>query len=78
MSKAASKTTSRAAAKRASALEVKDAGTLAFKIERRDLLKELGLYTVRIHLHSDINAELKVWIVPTVTEDGKDTGGDAK
>ena len=30
-------------------------------------LKELGLYTVRIHLHSDIDAELKVWVVPTVT-----------
>ena len=32
-------------------------------------LKELGLYTVRIHLHHDINAELKVWVVPTVTGD---------
>lgn len=30
-------------------------------------LKELGLYTVRLHLHSDIDAELKVWVVPTVT-----------
>lgn len=29
-------------------------------------LKELGLYTVKIHLHADIDAELKVWIVPTV------------
>lgn len=32
-------------------------------------LKELGLYTVKIHLHSDINAELKVWVVPTVSAD---------
>jgi large subunit ribosomal protein L9 len=30
-------------------------------------LKELGLYTVKIHLHSDIESELKVWVVPTVT-----------
>jgi large subunit ribosomal protein L9 len=30
-------------------------------------LKELGLYTVKIHLHHDIDAELKVWVVPTVT-----------
>src|SRR5882757_5458501 len=30
-------------------------------------LKELGLYTVKIHLHADIDAELKVWVVPTVT-----------
>ena len=29
-------------------------------------LKELGLYTVKIHLHAEINAELKVWVVPTV------------
>ena len=50
----------------------------ADQVRLEGLLKELGLYTVRIHLHSDINAELKVWIVPTVTEDGKDTGGDAK
>jgi len=35
-------------------------------------LKELGLYTVKIHLHSDIDAELKVWVVPTVsTEESK-------
>lgn len=32
-------------------------------------LKELGLYTVKIHLHNDINAELKVWVVPTVTNE---------
>ena len=32
-------------------------------------LKELGLYTVNIHLGHDIEGELKVWVVPTVTED---------
>ena len=32
-------------------------------------LKELGLYTVKIHLHHDINAELKVWVVPTVVNE---------
>jgi large subunit ribosomal protein L9 len=32
-------------------------------------LKELGLYTVKIHLHRDIDAELKVWVVPGVTAD---------
>jgi len=30
-------------------------------------LKELGLYTVKIHLHTDIESELKVWVVPTVS-----------
>ncbi len=29
-------------------------------------LKELGLYTVKIHLHSQVEAELKVWVVPAV------------
>jgi large subunit ribosomal protein L9 len=29
-------------------------------------LKELGLYTVKIHLQGDITAELKVWVVPAV------------
>ena len=30
-------------------------------------LKELGLYTIKIHLHSEIDASVKVWVVPTVT-----------
>lgn len=32
-------------------------------------LKELGLYTVKIHLGQEIEAELKVWVVPVVSED---------
>ena len=36
-------------------------------------LKELGLYTVRIHLHSEVDASVKVWVVPTVT--GEEAGG---
>ena len=32
-------------------------------------LKELGLYTVKVHLHSEVDASLKVWVVPTVTAD---------
>ena len=32
-------------------------------------LKELGLYTVKIHLGREIESALKVWIVPTVDED---------
>ncbi len=31
-------------------------------------LKELGLYTVRIHIAKDIDAELKVWVVPHAEE----------
>jgi large subunit ribosomal protein L9 len=32
-------------------------------------LKELGLYTVKIHLHSEVDASVKVWVVPTVASD---------
>ncbi|MEQ8789592.1 MAG: 50S ribosomal protein L9 [Pirellulaceae bacterium] len=32
-------------------------------------LKELGLYTVKVHLHQSVEAELKVWVVPTVSEE---------
>jgi large subunit ribosomal protein L9 len=31
-------------------------------------LKELGLYTVKVHLHEGIDAELKVWVVPAVSD----------
>jgi large subunit ribosomal protein L9 len=45
-------------------------------------LKELGLYTVKVHLHHEIEAELKVWVVPTVTSDqpagDKDKGDKSK
>ena len=39
------------------------------QVRLEGMLKELGLYTVKIHLHSDINADLKVWVVPTVAID---------
>ena len=32
-------------------------------------LKELGLYTVKVHLHSEVDAAIKVWVVPTATEE---------
>ena len=35
-------------------------------------LKELGLYTVKVHLHRDIDAELKVWVVPSVSGEGEE------
>lgn len=31
-------------------------------------LKELGLYTVKIHVAPEIDTELKVWVVPTVSD----------
>ncbi|MCE5302082.1 MAG: 50S ribosomal protein L9 [Planctomycetaceae bacterium] len=33
-------------------------------------LKELGLYTIEVHLGHEINAEVKVWVVPSVAEEG--------
>ncbi len=30
-------------------------------------LKELGMYTVRVELHSDVKTEVKVWVVPAAT-----------
>jgi large subunit ribosomal protein L9 len=33
-------------------------------------LKELGLYTINIHLGHEIEAEVKVWVVPSVSEEG--------
>ena len=33
-------------------------------------LKELGLYTVKVHIGHSIEGELKVWVVPSVSEDG--------
>jgi large subunit ribosomal protein L9 len=32
-------------------------------------LKELGLYTVRIHLAQEVEAEIKVWVVPMIGEE---------
>jgi large subunit ribosomal protein L9 len=32
-------------------------------------LKELGLYTVKVHVAHEVDAELKVWVVPAAGED---------
>ena len=32
-------------------------------------LRELGLYTVKVHLGQDVDGEIKVWVVPSVSED---------
>lgn len=41
------------------------------QIRMEGVLKELGLYTVKVHLHQEIEADLKVWVVPTVDEDAE-------
>jgi large subunit ribosomal protein L9 len=32
-------------------------------------LKELGLYTIKLHLGQDVSTEVKLWVVPTHTEE---------
>ncbi len=50
---------------------LKQAGTsiTTDQVRLEGLLKELGLYTVKIQLHQQIVADLKVWVVPTATDD---------
>jgi large subunit ribosomal protein L9 len=38
------------------------------QVRLEGLLKELGLYTVKIHLHQEIQADLKVWVVPSADD----------
>jgi len=38
----------------------------ADQVRLKGPLKELGLYTVKIHMGHEIEADLKVWVVPTV------------
>lgn len=43
------------------------------QIKLEGVLKELGLYTVKVRLHQDVEADLKVWVVPSVeAEDSSD------
>jgi large subunit ribosomal protein L9 len=51
------------------ALKAQDITVTADQVKLRGPLKELGLYTVNIHLGQEIEAELKVWVVPTVRDE---------
>ncbi len=50
-----------------SALKQVNLNVTADQIRLEGVLKELGLYTVKVHLHRDIETDLKVWVVPSVT-----------
>jgi len=52
-----------------SALKAQEISINSDQVKLEGPLKELGLYTVKIHIGHDINAELKVWVVPTVGSD---------
>ncbi|MGC4005799.1 MAG: 50S ribosomal protein L9 [Pirellulales bacterium] len=50
------------------ALKAHDITITPDQVRLKGPLKELGLYTVQIHLGQDIEADLKVWVVPTVND----------
>ncbi len=45
------------------------------QVKLKGPLKELGLYTVSIHMASEVDTELKVWVVPSVVDDSTDAPG---
>jgi large subunit ribosomal protein L9 len=45
------------------------------QIRLEGVLKELGLYTVKVRLHPEVNADLKVWVVPSA--DGPEVAAPA-
>lgn len=51
------------------ALKKNDITLKVEQIRLEGLLKELGLYTVKFRLSSEVEGELKVWVVPTVGSD---------
>jgi large subunit ribosomal protein L9 len=53
------------------ALKKNDLSIAADQIRLEGPLKELGLYTVKVHLAQDIDSELKVWVVPSVSAEEK-------
>jgi len=53
----------------AAALKRNDFSITFDQVRLKGPLKELGLYTVNIHLGHEIESELKVWVVPTVADD---------
>ena len=41
-------------------------------------LKEVGLYSVKLHVAADIETDLKVWVVPSVSDDTPMAGQDSE
>ena len=66
------------AAEIVNALKKSEYTITADQVRLKGPLKELGLYTVLIHLGHEIESELKVWVVPTVTEDQHEAKPEAK
>jgi large subunit ribosomal protein L9 len=60
------------------ALKQHDITVTPDQVRLKGPLKELGLYTVLVHLGQDIEGELKVWVVPTVADEGAEKKKDEK
>jgi large subunit ribosomal protein L9 len=56
----------------ANALKAQNLAITPDQVRLKGPLKELGLYTVQIHIGHEIEADLKVWVVPTVTDEEKE------
>jgi large subunit ribosomal protein L9 len=54
----------------ANALKRNNFHIAADQVRLKGPLKELGLYTIAIHLGQEVEAEVKVWVVPSVSEEG--------
>jgi large subunit ribosomal protein L9 len=50
----------------ANALKRNNFHIAADQVRLKGPLKELGLYTVAVHLGQEVDAEVKVWVVPSV------------
>jgi len=51
------------------ALKRHDVALTPEQIRLKGPLKELGLYTVKVHVGQEVEGELKVWVVPAVTQE---------
>ena len=61
------------AAEIVAALKNSEVSLSANQIKLEGPLKELGLYTVKVRFSSEVEGELKVWVVPSVEADAETT-----
>jgi len=57
------------AAEITAALKRSNISVLPEQVKLTGPLKELGLYTIPVHLAADVDAEVKVWVVPSVGDE---------
>jgi large subunit ribosomal protein L9 len=55
------------------ALKQSDFSIAVDQVRLEGPLKELGLYTVKVHIAQEVDAELKVWVVPMVTTEEEES-----